>query len=198
MNVLLVTTHLTAFFAGIIAAYWWILWGFGVRDADRDHVTLEIHHHPHGGSTAVNPRRTLRANWLAIALLVASLFVIAIGLQAYSAKKHDNESRARDRAIVTCVRAFSKQIAEVYAVRADASQQLEAATKRKSDAQDAVFFAAIRLRANREDPQASDNFDKALVRFRAAARHRDRVAARVNRLRAENPPPDPAKAVCDG
>jgi hypothetical protein len=199
LNVLLVVTHLVAFFAGIIAAYVWILWSFGVREADKDHVTLEIHHHPSGGSTAVptTPDK-LRTVWPAVALLVASAVVIAIGLQAYVASKNDSESRARDRAIVKCVREFSNQIAQVYAVRADASQMLEDATKRKSDAQDEVFFATIRLRANKFDPVASANFDEALANFRAAARHRDRVAARVNRIRDRNPPPNPAKAVCDG
>lgn len=199
MNVLLVVTHLVAFFAGIIAAYVWILWSFGVREADKDHVTLEIHHHPSGGSTAVpTTRDKLRTVWPAVALLVASAVVIAIGLQAYVASKNDAESRARDRAIVKCVRAFSNQIAQVYAVRADASQMLEDATKQKSDAQDEVFFATIRLRANRFDPVASANFDEALANFRAAARHRDRVAERVARIRDRNPPPNPAKAVCDG
>jgi hypothetical protein len=129
---------------------------------------------------------------------VASAVVIAIGLQAYVASRNDAESRARDRAIVKCVRAFSNQIAQVYAVRADASQMLEDATKQKSDAQDEVFFATIRLRANKFDPVASANFDEALANFRAADRHRDRVAARVNRIRDRNPPPNPAKAVCDG
>lgn len=199
MNVLLVVTHLVAFFAGIIAAYVWILWSFGVREADKDHVTLEIHHHPSGGSTAVptTPDK-LRTVWPAVALLVASAVVIAIGLQAYVASKNDAESRARDRAIVKCVREFSNQIAQVYAVRADASQMLEDATKQKSDAQDEVFFATIRLRANKFDPVASANFDEALANFRAAARHRDQVAERVARIRDRNPPPNPAKAVCDG
>jgi Spy/CpxP family protein refolding chaperone len=199
LNVLLVVTHLVAFFAGIIAAYVWILWSFGVREADKDHVTLEIHHHPSGGSTAVptTPDK-LRTVWPAVALLVASAVVIAIGLQAYVASRNDSESRARDRAIVKCVREFSNQIAQVYAVRADASQMLEDATKQKSDAQDEVFFATIRLRANKFDPVASANFDEALANFRAAARHRDRVAARVARIRDRNPPPNPAKAVCDG
>lgn len=203
MNVLLIVTHLVAFFVGIMAAYLWTLWSFGVREADKDHVTLEIHHHPSGGSAvATTTRRWYRQAWPAIMLLVASVVVIAIGLQAYSASQNDAQSRARDRAIIKCVREFSEQIAQVYAIRGDAAQMLEAANKRKSDAQDKVFLATIRLRANRDNPltaeAASANFDAALARFRAADRNRDRVAAKVSRIRAANPPPDPAKAVCDG
>lgn len=142
----------------------------------------------------------------AIVAIIASVFVVAFGAQAWLAQQ-DNADRdaaaaaqdRRDRAYADCLTEFAADLVATIDTRTQASAALERAEARlaraneaKSRALDEVIVTV--LLARRIPPEASEaEFDAALearvaaqTRYDAVRDDVDRIRARVDEVRADN------------
>lgn len=143
-----------------------------------------------------------------IIVVVASIVVIAIGVQAYLAQQ-DNaardkaaaEDRERQRAYVKCLNKFASDLVDTLKVRAGANQALIEAGERKDKALDElinVSAAAQASGAQSQDelpPGLLDRYEAALTERVAAQKEYNRLKAEAKQTRAENPLVKP-KATC--
>ena len=200
MTVLLALTHLLAAFLGGLVVRWWMLRHLEIREVD-GHVALEMHHDER--TTVPDPTQSRRsATWPLVAVLVACVLVITIGLSAFldnrrrdAQDREANVQRERLASVQSCLNRFTKQLAITYSERATASARLEKAQAAKDRAADDVFLAVFGARQH--PPTATEmDFDQSLKGFTVARSNLVTVAAQVAKVRGDHPLPDPDKAVC--
>lgn len=187
------------------------------RWPDRPHLEDVMHahgEHEGGRQTGGGPnrkgesqadgekRRSIsQSNRLSVALIAASLFVVAIGVQAYVEKQDQGRDDAREDAQVACFEKWGEDMVDTITTRTGAKRagtsatgaagsiDLERATQRRDRALDQIILTVIAFREI--PPQADDaDFDRVLEEYAAAIRNLERVSADVDATRADNPYPE--------
>lgn len=200
-----VVTHLTAFGVGWAVAHAIMVRYVRVREIE-GHAALELCHDPdHGGPmpAPASEHHSLRQSLsVPLVVLVACLFIIGIGAQAYVAERdnaeRDRESLERDKrdaAYAQCLTDFAEDLVATLEVRGAAIARLQRAQQRKDEALDRLL-RVVELR-QRTPPQATDaDFHAALVDRVRAQDHFNEVAERITEVREANPFKSP-KVECD-
>lgn len=226
MTPLLVLSHLAACAVGACVTWWIMVRYFRAREVE-GHIILELNpyhptgphmphrHHPdeHDDRTDDETGAAASSSRVAVVLILASLFVVAIGAQAFIAAR-DNAARdaetarenaardAADREYADCLTEFADDlVATLQAVR-KVNRDVLAAQVRKDAALDRVFELTRQAQAsgatdNEEvDPAILKEY-RAVVRERVAAQAAYDAALRKSReTQKENPYVSP-KVVCD-
>lgn len=149
-------------------------------------------------------RRNLRDNGrLSVVLVVASLFVVALGIQAWMEQRDQAADDRREDKQVACFEQWGKDFVDTATTRTDSTIELEAAEKRLQRAEsrrdagiDRIFLIVIAFRE--VPPRATeDDFNRALAEYQKALTARDRirdhlegVRDQVDGIRASNPYPE--------
>lgn len=193
--ILLTLTHALAAFAGGALVYVIMVRNMRARNVN-GHLALEWH--PDDDTdpqeTTVNTP-TKRHLTGPVTIILAALFVIGIGTQAWLWQKHDAAQDREDREYADCLSNFAADLVETIETRTKASAKLERATERKSEALDNLIV--VLDLARQTPPKATDDqFTMALERRLAAQRHYDDVQAQLEAVRDDNPYTSP-KVVCE-
>lgn len=138
---------------------------------------------------------------IAIVVLLASVFVMALGAQVYVAQRdasaRDDRAAAQrisDQAYAECLTRFGNELVTGLRTLTRVNRRLEQATAAKSDTLDALLV--ITELGRRNPPKATGTqFDNALKARIDAQKNYDRVEAEVNDVRDDTPLEKP-QAVC--
>lgn len=176
---------------------------------DPPHLLEDVMHHRVDNSAETpaegKARRNLRDNGrLSVILILAGLFVIVIGAQAYvDGRDNRADQRRIDAAVsrledttvelentITCVRAWGEEFATVTTNRVGAGEpkgtvDLENAVKRRDQALDQIILTVVAFR--QIPPTADDDdFDRVLREYVASIRHLESVRTDVGVTRELN------------
>lgn len=184
---------------------------------DPPHLLEDVmHHRDSARRTAIDnseetpqegkARRNLRDNGrLSLVLLLAGLFIIVIGAQAYLDGRDNAADQERvDTAVAkletttACVKTWGENFADATTARvgsdssssaAPGSIDLEKAEARRDDALDEIILTVI---AAREIPPTADteDFDRVLEEYATAIRQLEKIRRDVDVTRALNEYPD--------
>lgn len=191
---LLVATHVLAFAAGAFAVHWmtapavrWMTEHMGNTPAgDPTPTTPEDH---------VMPNRLPRSTRFVIYLLVASIVVVGIGVQAYLNQRLQERDQAQNRARLSCIQEWGGELVDTVEKRTRANVRVEKAQQRRDRAEQDIFLVVLRLRSQPPEGTPAD-FDKALQRYAIALAGLKAAKDATKVTRQENPYVSP-ELVCD-
>ena len=130
-------------------------------------------------------RRENRHVTLSLIIIVASLLVVGIGVQALLAQQDNADRDRRDRAYADCLTDFASNLVDTIERRTEAGIRLDEAEEMKSRALDRLL--RITELARRTPPEAtSAAFDRALDARVAAQQHYLAVKREVDAVRDSN------------
>lgn len=179
---ILVATHLTAAAAGAVGGRYLV-----VR-AMRDIIVQDAE------PLALSHTRPSRSFWFGTIILVASMLVVGIGIQAKLAADDNRQRDQADRRYANCLTNFADTLVDSLQKSRAASKRLEKARAEKDDALDQIVLVVIGARST--PPTATEeDFTRSLTAFAEAKAHLAKVQAQVQNQRQANPYVPP-KAVC--
>lgn len=136
------------------------------------------------------PLRSIRENTsltMGLALIIAGMFVVAIGAQSYVALRDNANRDAQDADYAECLSDFAADLVRTIRVRTGAAgeveeleAQLQDAEDTKNDALDRIILVVSQARAG---AGFDDRFDAALDRRVSAQNRYDEVRSQVDAAR---------------
>lgn len=140
-------------------------------------------------------RATIADNKVALVLILASCFIIAIGVQAYLGQREQDQQDRRDADQQACLTRWGNDLTDAITARVTPVRKLDRANAARNDALDDLVGTIILLRV--VPPRATDaDLTRVLARYsRAAARYRT-AQEDVREARAANPYPKPPVLTC--
>lgn len=148
------------------------------------------------------PRRSRFSTALLVVVLVASGFVIAIGVQAYLSKQSDDRYDACIADFNQRTAEFNRELAQATEARSTANAQLDEARDRKDKLLDAVIVLSLTAQQKgwtteaNTPPAVLDRYERLLVDRVDAQQDFDRLKAEADTVRKANPIPRAPRVNC--
>lgn len=157
-----------------------------------------------GDRPEVVPVAVVSAPRMAFISLIASFFVIAIGVQAFFNDRANQSTadalaaqRDRDAARTQCIAHWGDRMIEVLDARVEANEDLNKAKDERANALDDVMTVVV----HGQNPDANQfklkkDFDRAVLHYAIASAHLKDVRRQVAEVQGQNPYPKPPTLAC--